>query len=777
MVKNKLPLLGALLLGLASCAPTGDTSSASSSSSLDSGDSSSSEVASSSSSSSSASLPGAAELIATLSNPDGVAFAGTVESFLISNGELDVSIGVSSYLTEDIHYTSDEENGPTVLYKGEGGAAIYYGIAPDNTVASETLTNDYGETVYFFTYSNPFGRLIEAEDLTLKEDGSGYEFSIGDSDAISIALTGYIDLDLYKGEIIIDDGSVSSIVLTGNEVDESYYIVVELELSSKEAIKADTSLPTPFPELEGQDALQATFDEIAKGNFTVSYKDEDSTGMWGDVSAKVVSVEGNYYTEMTDDMGNSSAEGYLDQGNGSHIFYVVADGKAKATSTGEEGDIASLGLLPEMSLDAAFFVPEGNGAYTLRDYGIYYASLITPVPELDSFIGYAVPGTFEVVLGDGKLTMSYDYEAESYYYTYAGTVTVEVSKIGTSVAPYGKDDIAPWTPPTNWKDFSIYCYDAMLPFTFGNPDLIPFPLYGQVDGVADGTFSAASGNSNHITLYFKTEEGADLYQILRDYEAMLLNAGWTVSTKHTATLETANGTINMELSINESIREINAVVSSTTDNALSDFIASIESMNATVEVNLEQKTYLGSDNSGELYLDETGAILHEWSDDAYHYRLQSGDFVQDFVLANKTEGSGVLSYTMGSDGAYVRDEDLAGYVTSYCWTLLDAVNYASFFWKDGDHYVSGHDDLTDVILDMLFYDPAKDDAYSADTLVGPLVIDFDEEKLEMTISGTCGAVGYLQDADGNRQTAYQETTFTAAITSIGTTEVEIPNVQ
>ncbi len=36
------------------------------------------------------------------------------------------------------------------------------------------------------------------------------------------------------------------------------------------------------------------------------------------------------------------------------------------------------------------------------------------------------------------------------------------------------------------------------------------------------------------------------------------------------------------------------------------------------------------------------------------------------------------------------------------------------------------------------------------------LIDFDEEKLEMTISGTCGAVGYLQDADGNRQTAYQE---------------------
>lgn len=41
------------------------------------------------------------------------------------------------------------------------------------------------------------------------------------------------------------------------------------------------------------------------------------------------------------------------------------------------------------------------------------------------------------------------------------------------------------------------------------------------------------------------------------------------------------------------------------------------------------------------------------------------------------------------------------------------------------------------------------------------LIDFDEEKLEMTISGACGAVGYLQDADGSRQMAYQETIFTA----------------
>ena len=750
-MRKKFALLSLLSIGLVACqSPQISSSSLSESSSpKDSSSNPSSPEDSSPTSSSVISTPEpepltAEDVLNKLKDENGVGFTGSLAITYLEDGEeTDNSTSVlSGFLAKDEYFNEEEGYNPLHFFEGTGenaGLAVRRVLNYDNTVTEVLLADDSGNPVSFDDYRNPFN-LLDVSDV--KESEEGFTITVPEEAqaAMGLGLLGYSDLIIQTFDIVVEDDAIASISAKADfEYTSAYGVMnVVLDYSFTLVSREEAGVPAkpePRPSKDGDAELQAAFDELAKGNYSFSYVDEDPTDPAStvkyDVSVDANSIRVDAIASETDEDGSS------------YGFFQTEDGIVEVDYN-DDGTMTALGAADPTATIADYLAPfdiapelfDVNGStYTLPD-GLGVENNLSHF-AIDRMLGdstsYMLPETFAFTIdGDGTYTVKYTYDLYGFL---TGDVSIDIHDVGTTDNGMTEDKLIPYSAPASWDELGVA--NALASYV-GSAENLPFP--STIDGLS--ITEEGVGLGGYFGAYLSIDVGSPFESGedgMNAYIAALEKIGWTSAGTNDygeAVYHLDGETRTYEIGLtpsshgNSFLIYLYDPITKPIDSPLRTFL----------EENLVTNATLTTTETGDLYAYdmETGEMGTEV---VYEYSSESQNIVTDEgMLYTNTMGgvtagtyventdTGISIYQNAGTG-WAHEKDEQGYTAAeYFYTPLDLATLAAdLIWDEtADTYTLPEDDYS-----LLFQVLINNGDVPA-SAVSNLVITFDEEKGEVT---------------------------------------------
>lgn len=568
MKADKLAIIVALTsLGLAGCAPAGSTESSSSQPPVSTSQSPSGSTASSEEVSSSEAASSTSSMVATTSDAIPSSSSSEVDDSKIDEllealhaspvaavGNFQIDFyepGTSVLIKEvkaknavaigdDYYYNkTEDENGSSQeseYYRTKDGYVATRELLPTNEVR-ETIQVDENKKPYAYdSFFYNFLAFIDKGECHMGEDGLTIEadgLSETDKAEISYGLTFYEDIPLKSLSFSFDEnGNIHGKLIGGatNVISEGVTFDMQCTMEFEIVTPAEAGFVpiVPFDKKEGDDELDALFDKLQAGNYTVDIERTGGLDDGGDPQRWYLTDNAIVRINLDSDGKEAkSGNGYYDTGEGiDHITYEfgVLSGSKTLDTTISMDDIRP----PFLFAAAAFDLIDGK--YVLKTgYGFEQyveATLPDAAASWDNQYYRSIDeGSLAIAMNDdGTATFSYSYSYLDYGNTVSGTVKATVSAIGETSLPFAYQ---PYEPPdySAWSGYDNPIVEEFLERYIGDgmkylPVLDPSAAKSKKVSEVDNY----SGNYLSITLTYADAESAQA--VYDEYKATLVDNGW-----------------------------------------------------------------------------------------------------------------------------------------------------------------------------------------------------------------------------------------------------------
>lgn len=428
------------------------------------------------------------EVIATLS--EDFAFEGDLAvKYQFGEDSQEASIGLkgavtSEYFYEEVEIKIDGDVDFTSFKrcKNDEGAIVERFLDPLSNTLEEFELTDYEGNVA--AYNDYYGEMFKGTEESWNDDGKG-TLTLLDFDIPFIQKYTQLFYDfMYEFDVIKVTYDVDTCKPTGMFASYSFADDEDPEFSSSTTMTFEGKFidvktveipgdPKPTPAQPGQDKLEATFEKLREGNFTVSYEYSDGGKTY---TPKVYFTEDSYYFENVNDVAQEHPcfGAFAVEGNGYQKFYYE-DGKVYLNHKAAYGSSTHDDFFSNLFLMSGYcFDVKAENEYTLsKESGLstYISSILGP-ESLTGIRAKVTEGTFNLKLNsDGTVSYSYD--------SSLGTIKATISNIGTTVFPLDVSDPVPYVPMTSPVE---YLYSQWIPeyaeglieLAQGHDDELPF---------------------------------------------------------------------------------------------------------------------------------------------------------------------------------------------------------------------------------------------------------------------------------------------------------------
>lgn len=755
-------LLGIAACALLSCGPDASSSTDSSESSLDT---------SSGSQSQSQDAPLSAQDVLNALNPEeGLAFSLSLTVVNPYNQNNNIYSEIKGYDGEGETYL--EENGALNhhYHENEEGNAVVPTLTKENEVIEvEVMTIDqdtleYVNVPYADLSDNPFKEL-ELSDIA--ESETGFSVEIGEEDGLRFGyfLTGYEDIDVDRLAIEVENGQIGQISGECAEIGsalEQNLLFPEFTMSliaKDEAVKE----PTPYPELEEQQAITEAFEKLKQGNYTASLIDVDSTGYYADIHGTLEVTEGLVYATYSHGIEDNEDNGYIVTKEGYIAPYLEQDGGIVGVAREQEGTLQDI-LVADYSIDPALFVPKDENTFVLASEVTDYAYLANPAYYIDLSYDIVTPGTFTFEIGEDGYSISYDYYYADVMGNYFdGYVSIKITDIGTTEPSYTIDDFTPYVAPESFEELGVA--EALSPWLNGDVSALPYPSEDMGVGLVE-TQETNEYFGIYATPLGETEE--DLTALIEAYKAALEAAGWVYAgldfwglPHYTLTIGDAVASVSIGSNYGALSISVNPL---SQNNELTKLFTDvlIPNPNSTVEMTITESTYSGY-GTPEQALESSSTIEYSirYGEENAFVKAKDGD-IDEEIYYIYDEAEDRLNLYKLVDGEYVYDDFRFGDMKDAIFTWSDMTGHTGNIeeGEGGEYLISG-----DTLSRMMFVLRRGEEGIDASDF-DSATATYDEEKGEVSISATKES-----ELSGGLTKVM---TLSIAISDIGTTEVSLP---
>lgn len=491
---------------------------------------SSDTTSTSSPSQSTTSSASAEEKVLSQLQSDPIAFKGVLTEWLRQEGrpEQTIDTPLEVYASGERYYNAERNSKGVVVdvidyFADDEGYLSEMSLDPyTNTMVEKALGSSSDRFLFADECGNPFLRLTK-EDLTV--DGAEVSFDLDAELAsdLTIFTTYYDDIPMETLTATIDaEGTIESLTLSYevSATDDPNFGTYErgakfvFELVDPSTIE----LPVyqPRPENAETKKLQALFDRMAKGNYTVHtivtitdeygpYEDQDLTVTY---TEQGILSEDNFYGETT---------GYFVTEEGV-AEVALEEGKLVGQSAVVPAELSEVVELPTFAYHSAMFdVSEDGKTFTLAsDLGLNEEAYIMVPDPMTAPAAYPDDGSLKIQFNDdGSYTFIYDETIDFLGMVMVYTYTMVVTDVETTSLGYDESDYVPYTPASSWEDIPG-AIDEMEYYGI-DPELIPWFC---PEG-CQWTYSDI-----YETLALSVGANLDVREVADQFEDVLVEAGW-----------------------------------------------------------------------------------------------------------------------------------------------------------------------------------------------------------------------------------------------------------
>ena len=697
-----------------------------------------------------------------------IGFKGTL-LIDVSNGE-EVTNDLAGYIGEDEYYLEEEGNDPVHYHHNEKGEALAPTMQPDNTVLLDPVI-DYDielnpvPVLYEEVVVNPFADLT-VDDLQAK--GEQYVIDLSEDEEkqmiFGAMFTQYSDVP-FKTINITPNGNDLSLQLKSSVIFTSvglFYAEANVDIVSKDEAFDELA---PYPTLAEHAALKEAFAELKKGNYTLTYFDDDLTEDNADYSATISASDTLLLIEEKTG-GKEQSSGYF-QTSATEITPIkLSDDKKQIIGTGrpEKGAITS--KLPDYSLAAEFYLPQGNGVYLLDPIMSAYAYLNDPAYPVDSSIEIMDPGSLQFSIVDSGYHIEYTYDYTFGDLAYKGKVTMDITKVGTTTAAYDADDYVDYVAPASWE--SLGAAEGLKIWVGDDPSILPFPSESM--GFSTVEFQ---NTPEYFGIYATPFEDTKIEDATSAYVSALKSAGWTergIDIWGTNSFQYQIGEKTAHVSIGEYLGAVTIYLyPMSANNDLANLLTNTLMIdpNSTVHMEIKDTTYLnyGADNQS-VKSEKSNVYDVKWTNNSEYYKqVENGTVVKDNYYLPK-DGQDVLDIYENKDGVYVD----SGTDTPSSFEM------SLFSWKDytghsGDIFTTAQENVYsiegDSLTRMIYVIGWGEERYDADDFGGKAEATLSGDKKSFTVEAS---KVYEENARGETRVV----TLEIAVSDIGSTIVALP---
>ncbi len=544
--KKQMALLAIAAVGLAGCGPTGGSSS------LPSTPSSSSETPSSlpveGSSESETSSP-ASSVVDTAAIDALIEDLGHAE--IAAVGELEIAF-YQPGTPLIIQRTNSKQTvaiGPDYYYNAVGeGASLrsseYY-RSEDGYVSTRTLlpTNQVRESILVTTEGVPFAydetfynffSFIDKGECEIDEEGNIAVNGLSEEDKheLTYGLTFYTDIPFSSLAFsYLEDGTLTGTLIgeAPSDTDFSYDMKATMTFTVTTPEEAGFQPVEPFAAKEEDEALDAYFQTLQGGNFTIDIVKTGGLNEGGDPQRWYLSDDGVIRLTLDPETNEpKSGYGYYDTGEGlNYVTYL--NGKLEGSEENVNASTTLASLKPTFLFAAASFDYLGEATYRLKTgYGFEdYVAATLPDAAANWNNQYFLnidAGSLTIKLNDdGTAVFAYSYSYLDYGSTVTGTVEAKVSAVGTTELPYPYEEYqAPdYTAWSGYGDATV----AILEQYIGD-GLKYLPVLDASTAKTSKATEINRYDGHYISItntYATAEEALAVYEA---YRALLLENGW-----------------------------------------------------------------------------------------------------------------------------------------------------------------------------------------------------------------------------------------------------------
>lgn len=549
-------LISALVaLLLTGCNPSRNSSSTpdsstSSSETTTSSETSSSTISDSSSSSTSIDLNKVLEQLTATA----IVFSGDLKlDFYLSSNDALISSSTDVVVTgigEDyFHREYDSEstgNLETVTYfKGEDGYAVAKVIMPDNQIYDYPYVDSNYEYIDFD--SNYFNvlRSLTAENLEIVDETTIQLVNLSEElkSSISTYLTWYSDIPYVNLTFTVDENSVvTGGLFTGLEEDaettdsSGNAITIDFQASYTFDIvdiqDTNFSIPQPFETKSEHAKLQSLFNELKKGNYTMSV-----TKTGGAVGALNTPEVWYYASDVlirayVFSSGDIRGGGWYQDENGLNSITFDNGVMTGTGTTYTDGSVSE--YVSQFTFAPEVFDVNEDGSFTLKTgYGFEnYIHYTAPdfAYNFNNYLYYLDEGTYTITVNDdGTAKFVYSYTSgDGYGNTYSGQITLDIYNIGTTSS--SQFEYVPYSVPSyeSWDDYGEDAV-ALLKKYLGENATSILPVF-NADLVTTYTNweerDVYQGTGQYLFFYGRFTSATDATNAIEDYQAALVEKGW-----------------------------------------------------------------------------------------------------------------------------------------------------------------------------------------------------------------------------------------------------------
>lgn len=665
-----------------------------------------------------------------------------------------------------------EENGALThhYHENEDGNAVVPTLTKENEVIEvEVMTIDqdtleYVNVPYADLVDNPFKEL-ELSDIDESETGFAIELNNEDGLRYGYFLTGYEDIEVDKLTIEVENGEIGQIkgecadIGTALEQNLLFPEFTMSLLSKEEAVKE----PTPYPEMEEQQAIAEAFEKLKQGNYTASLIDIDSTGYYADVHGTLEVSEGLVYATYSAGIEDNEDNGYIVTKDGYIAPYLEQEGGIVGVAREREGTLQDV-LVADYSIDPALFIPKDENTFVLASEVTDYAYLANPACYIDLSYDIVTPGTFTFEIGADGYSISYDYYYADVMGNYFdGTVSIKITEIGTTEPSYTLDDFTPYVAPGSFEELGVA--EALSPWLNGDVSALPYPSEEMGVGLVE-TQETSEYFGIYATPLGETEE--DLTALIEAYKAALEEAGWVYAGLDFwgipyYTLAIGDAVASVSIGSNYGALSI-SVNPLSLNNELTKLFTDvlIPNPNSTVEMTITEATYSGY-GTPQQALESSSTIEYSirYGEENAFVKAKDGDIDEEIYYIYDEAEDRLNMYKL-VDGEYVYDDFRFGDMKDAIFTWSDMTGHTGNIAEgEGGEYVISGDTLSRMIF-VLRRGEEDIDASDFDSAIAT----YDESKGEVIITAT------KESALFGGLTKLM--TLSIAISDIGTTEVSLP---
>lgn len=733
--------------------------------------------------------------------------------------------GSSPYIySYDGSYFSDEE-----------GYLISKELYPDNIVyISYIVDSTTGSYLSFEPYMSPFQYLTK-NNLELTDEGVAI-VNLTDALAaeLSSQITWYDDIpfdslvfsldenyELSGGTFIGYDDNISYETSTGTTIQldsDSTYTFDLIDIS-----ETNFRYPEAFEAKEGDANLDALFNDLAKGNYTMDIHRQSSMTGAQNFSYKCYYQENLILRYTADAATGISGTGWYNPDETEEGIVQISysedeSGNVTLSGTGiEAAEYKITEYVSGFTFSAAVFDHNADGSYTLKSgYGFDdYIQYTAPdfAWNMTDYLYYYVDGSLNIKIGDNNdATFTYQY---SYYYygeLVVGTITLDIYDIGTTdlkftYNPYVAPDYSTWA---GYGEDTVSCIESF----FGEDALSFFPAIDPNTAYSFTPFETRYNNDTPYGFFLAIYNSVtDALNVVTPYLRALEEAGWTITTSteggntyYDAKYELADGSGYYSLRITISTRflyifiyEFTAAPANDLEAFLIDNFGSSANCTLTYE---EHSTYYklnSSTNEYEYNSEDTRTKLITVIDGDKVKSENEIKSLSNTVTYFVAESDGVKYYTSNPDdegatmilqNTYSSYKTIKSYLTSAGHRgiiyPLSLTSYAKVLVQDATDPLTYNAPTEDIAFDLYaaaqgysssdsWYTETKKTIDNYDYAAIATIVNSTDtsgnatQDLEISISRT----GYNTSSLGSWRTVFE---IKITITDIGTSSVTLPAV-